>query len=572
VAELARQGSLPCGRCLKPILPTDRWHLDHVDDEGQDSTSDEVTRPSHEACNLLAGKAKQRRLAVEASRQRLRPVIDVRPPVVEAVDGETGGMTRQDGQTIPWLSESLDIAVWPRLMTTIRPDAVGSLGADVIDEIEQAAGRQLWPWQRLVLLRALEVDAAGRLVWRNVAVSVPRQMGKSTMVGEAASWRLRNGLMFGEPQDVLHVARDVGAAVQVQRPHRVRAERDRRYKVRNAGGRLEIEHVADGGRWLIRSVRSVYSYSASMAIVDEGWDVEAEVVDDGISPVLLQRDQAQLWLVSTANAQATSLMLGRRAAALAELDAPARTLWIEWSAPPAADVSDPAVWQSAVPHWSEHIAEFYAEKYSQALSTRASDPTVADPVRGFAEQYLNQWPRSVEPVRKGEPLVDPVRWAAAHKPRSEAISLEQVYALDEHWDGGVSVAGAGQTDGGFWLTTTQHPTRQAAFDAVPAGAPKVLASEVLLADLRVAGIRATPVGAQELAAAVPIMRNLIADDRLRHDGSSDLAEQVGWSRAVVGSLGQLHLQPDKDHRLDTVRAALWALGWVAKPRPRPGIF
>ena len=182
---------------------------------------------------------------------------------------------------------------------------------------------------------ALEHDAAGALVWRLDGLSVPRQMGKSSVTGEMCSWRQQSGALFGGPQNVLLVARDVGAAITVQKPHRLRAEADPQYKTSAAGGRLAIEYLVDGSEWLIRSCEGVYSYSASLAIADEAWDLSPAVVDDGLHPTTMQPASSQLWVVSTANPRATSLMIGRRAAALAELDEPRSTLWIEWARRPA---------------------------------------------------------------------------------------------------------------------------------------------------------------------------------------------------------------------------------------------
>lgn len=576
-AELLRVGELACGRCRMPIRPGDVWHLDHVDVDGNDSTDDAVTRPSHAACNLLHGRLKQMRMGVDKSRGRRPVMVEPPAPVAEVESGEPGGLGADEARSVGWLADCSSIGAWPRLMSSIRPDACGSLGVEAIEAIERWAGRPLWPWQRLVLLRALEVDAAGGLVWRVVVVSVPRQMGKSTIVGEAAEWRLRSGGHFGEPQDVLHVARDVAASTQVQRPHRIRAEQDSRFKVRTAGGRLEIEHLDDGGRWLIRSVGSVYSYSASMGIVDEAWDVDAAVVDDGIGPVLLQRDQAQLWLVSTANAQATSLMLSRRAAAMTELDEPSRMLWIEWSAPPDADESDPAVWQRAVPHWSEHVAEFYRDKYETALQTRTADPAAVDPVVGFAQQYLNRWPPTMEPVRKGKPLLDLARWKACAVDHPGTLSAQLVVGLDEHWEGGVSVVVVSATDAGFYLETELYDTRAEAIERVGElrrdhPGMVVLASAVLVDDAKKAKLRPRPVGGPELTAGVAVLRTVVGEHRLSYHDCDELTVQLEWARAVVDGLGQLHLQLDREHRLDTLRAALWAVGRIAKPRPQPSIF
>ena len=48
--------------------------------------------------------------------------------------------------------------------------------------------------------------------------------------------------------------------------------------------------------------------------------MKAEAVDVTLLPTLMQRRNPQLWMASTANAKASGLMLGRRAAALAQLD------------------------------------------------------------------------------------------------------------------------------------------------------------------------------------------------------------------------------------------------------------
>ena len=222
------------------------------------------------------------------------------------------GLSEEAAGGVPWLADLAGSGpewAWPRLMTAVHPRAVGSYGAEAVAAIEGWSGRPLWPWQQLVLARVLEHDGAGRLVWRSVGLSVPRQQGKSTVVGELAAWRLQSGARFGGQQNVLLVARDVGASVTVQKPHRVRADADRnRFKPSSAGGRLSIEWLADGSEWLIRSSEGVYSYSAVMAIADEAWDLSPSVVDDGLHPVILQQSDAQLWVVSTANPKATGLM------------------------------------------------------------------------------------------------------------------------------------------------------------------------------------------------------------------------------------------------------------------------
>ena len=163
-------------------------------------------------------------------------------PEVSAVEAAGVGLTVEAAAAVPWLAELLPVpadAAWPRLMSAVPARATGSYGWDAIAVIEEQAGRPLWWGQRLVIVRALEHDADGELVWRRVGLDGAAPAGQVHCRRRGRVVAARSGDLFGEPQEVLHIARDVGAAVNVQRPHRIRAERDPRFKVRAAGGRLE---------------------------------------------------------------------------------------------------------------------------------------------------------------------------------------------------------------------------------------------------------------------------------------------------------------------------------------------
>ena len=59
-------------------------------------------------------------------------------------------------------------ASWPRLMSAVPAQATGTYGWDAVELIEERSGRPLWWGQVLVIVRALEHDAAGELVHRKV--------------------------------------------------------------------------------------------------------------------------------------------------------------------------------------------------------------------------------------------------------------------------------------------------------------------------------------------------------------------------------------------------------------------
>ena len=136
---------------------------------------------------------------------------------------------------------------------------------------------------------------------------------------------------------MLHTGKDLKICMEVQRDARRWAKGQPEYRVREANGQVEIELLETGSRWMLFAKESVYGFSVSLAAVDEAWKVAPEVIEEGVDPTMVEREQPQLLLVSTAHRKATSLMLGRRGVAVNELEAGDGLLLMEWSAPPAAD-------------------------------------------------------------------------------------------------------------------------------------------------------------------------------------------------------------------------------------------
>jgi hypothetical protein len=305
---------------------------------------------------------------------------------------------------VPRLREVPDDSTWPRLMTGEHPRWAGSLGAECE---EWALERPLmhlrglkslrW-WQRLVLERALEVDATGALLWQTVIVSAPRQTGKSYLERIALAWRMSQAARFDGPQDCLHVAHKLSAAQEVWRPAARWAVQDIHNRVRWANGEQQIE-LADGSRWMIQAATdgAGVSFSLAMVLVDEAWRVHRHVVDAALVPTMAEAEQPQLWLVSTAGTSASDLMLAYRAMAMA-LDKPTAgdsVLLLEWSAPPDPDldIDDPVTWRNATPYWD-------ARRQSRVQKARDEQPEVA-----FRQQWLNQWVPTM-----AAPLFEPSAW------------------------------------------------------------------------------------------------------------------------------------------------------------------
>ena len=229
-------------------------------------------------------------------------------PVVEVVEPVGFDVADAVWDVAPWLDVLREVpadAVWPRLMTGPHPVAVASLGASFCAWSKRRTGRDLRWWQQLVIARLLEVDDAGRLIWDSLLLTLSRQLGKSWLLRELCLWRMEQGTRFGEPQLVLHTGRDVAVCKEVQRPARIWAKTlPDIYKVREVNGQEEIELRADGSRWMLRAKGAVYGYGASLAGVDEAWKVPALAIEEGLYPTMIEREQSQLILLSTAHRRA----------------------------------------------------------------------------------------------------------------------------------------------------------------------------------------------------------------------------------------------------------------------------
>jgi hypothetical protein len=101
----------------------------------------------------------------------------------------------------------------PRICTPpLRPlTPETTLGYDVIDFAEEVLHLQLYPWQKVLLCRMLELLPDGSLRFRTVVVLIARQNGKSTLSQVLALWFM---IVWGWPL-VMGTAQDLETAEEV---------------------------------------------------------------------------------------------------------------------------------------------------------------------------------------------------------------------------------------------------------------------------------------------------------------------------------------------------------------------
>jgi hypothetical protein len=430
-------------------------------------------------------------------------------------------------------------------------------------------------WQRLVAVRLLEHDDQGRLVWETLVLTVARQLGKSWLLRELLLWRIHQGGRFGEAQDVLHTGKDLAICKEIQRPARLWAKRlPRVFKVREVNGQEEIELLEDGSRWMLRAKEAVYGYSVSCAAADEAWKVKLSSIDEGLTPTMVEREQPQLLLVSTAHRLATSLMLGRRQVALAELEQGDGDLLIEWSAPRDAEIDDVDGWRLASPHWTARRERLIRKQLNAARAGEMLDPEEPDPVEAFRAQYLNQWPQAT--VATGEQLLPSGLWQFLCEPGVRGTG-DLFVAVEDDFGNGAAVAAACRLDDGRvevdgWLCRDWD---SAILDVQRLDALRRIrhlqVGASMLARVPAGTVPApVPAGGAETRLGLPLIRDLAAGGVLVHDETTTQLDQAVAQAQVRELSTGISLVPAE--RTHLVKALAWAVLAAHKPVPVPAVY
>lgn len=296
----------------------------------------------------------------------------------------------------------------PRIYTPplreLTPDT--SMGYEVIDFAENVLHITLIPWQKWLLIHALEViddeEDGWRLRFRNVQVLVGRQNGKTTLGSVVALYflyQLEVGLVLGTAQDVSNAEDTWQMCVDIAQNNAELAESIKHVWYTNGSKRLQLIGNRDY-RVRASNRKAGRGKSADLVLMDElrehqTWDAWAALSKTGMA-----RKNALLWCMSNAG-DGTSVVLRHFrlkahsrlgdpdgiVAALGESETPADETadssalgLFEWSAHPNADPGDPEAWAQANPSLGYTIdIESIKSSY------------VDDPQDVFKTECLCQW-------------------------------------------------------------------------------------------------------------------------------------------------------------------------------------
>lgn len=444
----------------------------------------------------------------------------------------------------------------PRIFTPPLREltAATSLGFECIRFAEDVLEIRLLPWQKWLLIHALELRPDGLFRFRKVVLLVGRQNGKSTVLQVIALWRMyvdRCSLVIGTAQDldtaeevwqgavdlaegVEELADEIDAVVRVNGKKALRLKTGERYKVVAASRR--------GGR----------GKSGELVFLDElrehqSWDAYAAV-----TKTTQAKERAQIWAASNAGDAASIVLRYLRKMAHAALGDPdginaeagdeptpdleddedvddlADDLGIfEWSAPPGCAISDRSGWAQGNPSLGHLILERVIAGDSRT-----------DPEWVFRTEVLCQWSSGTLEGPFPAGAWDKARDSSYVLPADGRVGL----CVDVSWNRSMTYIGlAGFRDDGVpqvevvaqragtdwvvpWLTSLDRTeaVKAAAVAVQKSGAP----ASSLIVPLQDAGINVVELSGSELGAACGGLYDRVRACVGEGTDSNDVAVQI----------------------------------------------
>lgn len=473
---------------------------------------------------------------------------------------------------------------WTRPLRALSPET--SAGFDVIEFGEEVCGIILYPWQRWLLIHALELNANGTYRFKRVHLLVGRQNGKTTVAkllilywlfidSQADPDRLK-------PRDfkVLATAQNLEKAQETWEevldycdpaPPKekdassmplVPALQELSRKPSRRAGAHRIR-TRDGASYSIASISGTKSGrggSSARIFLDELREHRSWDAWNAIKNTKNARWNAQLWTASNAGDRRAIVLKELRAQMMLAVDEWAEYvetgLWdlerwankhdatsgiFEWSAEPGRPKSDPEGILKSNPSvgWGEND-----------LETLIAD-SKSDPEAEFRTEVLCQWVETLV-----EPHVDPTWWDACHDKKATPLG-RLVASFDITFDrkrAYVGVAGFGADDvpvveliarrsGSVWLEDYMKSLRDNWGVKEVAVQARGCAASDYINKFRDLGFTVHEIGGSELGAACGTFKDRVETASVRHRNQNalnlsvtgtqarKLQEQMVWDRA-----------------------------------------
>ena len=290
-----------------------------------------------------------------------------------------------------------------------------SYGFEAIKFAEDVLGIELFPWQKWVLVHALEKRDDGNFRFRTVLLLVARQNGKSTLLLVLTLWRMfvdEAPLVLGTAQN-LDISEELWQeALDVVQSTPELADEVPESNIVKANGKKSFRTLA-GQRYKVTTAsrKGGRGLSGDLILLDELREHSTFAAWSAVTKTTMARERAQIWGASNAGDTLSIVLRRLRALAHRDLGWPDGTedsealglgpadddgdeddegddslALFEYSAPPGHAVSDRDTWPYANPSLGYSITE---RAIAAAMRT--------DPEPDFRTEVLCQWVDSATP-------------------------------------------------------------------------------------------------------------------------------------------------------------------------------
>ncbi|WP_455952499.1 hypothetical protein [Arcanobacterium haemolyticum] len=336
---------------------------------------------------------------------------------------------------------------------TPRNHSLPTLGGVAAAVATQVRGKKPMPWQQHVLEVSHELsrEYPGEYQYQTVIVSVPRQSGKSHMLGDIHTHRM---LAFRNHLAVMTAQTGKDASKRwKQITDSIATEDPDLFDVKRGNGSQIITYKPTGSSLSPFAPRAsaVHGDSLALASIDEAWafsEVQGNDLEGAISPTFLTVPNSQLWIVSTrgtANSAWLNSLIEKGRAAIH--DPSSRIAYFEWSADETLADADP---------YSDETLAFHPAIGHTQSARKIRDVGAKASLGEWRRAYLNL------PTEQTETAIDMAVWASLAwnydpevteriKPQSPA---DYVLAWDTASDGSAATIAAA------WLNNDGHPETQ----------------------------------------------------------------------------------------------------------------
>jgi phage terminase large subunit-like protein len=423
-------------------------------------------------------------------------------------------------------------------------------------------GRELFPWQLECLTGAFTVDDDLRFIHSKALVSAARQNGKTSMNAAIVGWALSElPRIWGRPVRVASSAHELGLATEVFEELRETFElweESGLCKVTWAYGRHQVKMV-DGSVYKVTSATGKkHGGTWDILLLDEIWAMSESTIFGALLPSQIAVPSPMCWMTSTAGDESSRAMLKLREQALALIDSGTQgdLYFAEWSMP-SVDPLDSTYWGYANP------------SLGRTITVKGLQAAAAAPDRNqFLRAHCNLWVAAASSWLPVGMWGDRIAEDLIHDGGNSILAVDS--AVDDSKYVGVW---SRKNTAGEILVSVRFTTDSIAqlwehIARVLDGDPKVtlaITPSLALHCPEKYQRRKIEWGYGELLKWTQIVRSLIGENKIKHDGGEMLAEHVGRAVLVRAQNSVVISSQRSPGPIEAARCLIAATALVSRP-------